>query len=264
MALTQEQQAIFDAVIASLRTNSKTIEQLTPQTALGSNDWFELNGGRKVSYTVLRSLISSISSDDLDSLRTLIGKNVLKSVSFDVGEGTATLTIKSAGETITCNVPVAMQYGIAPLNGEGKIDNKYLPESARDVIVFDHIAEDVEIMMSSSGHYATDPGCSLVYNRTTESFVISVMEYGNTSYYANWSGADKCGQLGDAQGWYPYADRLYICRDDSGLYMKDISDNGLKKLSGSGSGISSTEIATSGEISAVADAVFGEDTEDNQ
>lgn len=50
MALTQEQQVIFDAVLSSLRTNSKTIEQLTPQTSLGSNDWFELNGGRKVSY----------------------------------------------------------------------------------------------------------------------------------------------------------------------------------------------------------------------
>lgn len=262
MALTQEQQIIFDAVISSLKTNSRTIEQLTPQTALGSNDWFELNGGRKVSYTVLSELITMMFSTDQETLKTLIGKNVLKSVFFDLSDDTATLTIKSAGTSITCNVPVSRPFGIATLDGNGKILQSQLPE--RDVIVFDHISEDVEIMMSSSGHYATDPGCSLVYNRTTESFVISVMEYGNTSYYANWSGADKCGQQGDALGWHPYADRLYICRDDSGLYMKDISDNGLKKLPGSGGGISSTEIATSGEISAVADAVFGEDTEDNQ
>lgn len=84
MALTQEQQIIFDAVIASLRTNSKTIEDLTPQTSLGSNDWFELNGGRKVSYTVLSNLIKSLSSSDQDSWETRINKNVLKSVSFDV------------------------------------------------------------------------------------------------------------------------------------------------------------------------------------
>ena len=127
MALTQEQQVIFDAVIASLRTNSKTIEQLTPQTSLGSNDWFELNGGRKVSYTVLRDLIASMSSSDQDSLRTLIGKNVLKSVSFDVGESTATLTIKSAGTTISCNVPVATsaKAGIISALDKVKIQTAY-------------------------------------------------------------------------------------------------------------------------------------------
>lgn len=47
MALTQDQQAIFDAVISALRTNSKTIEQMTPQTTLGANDWFEVSGGKK-------------------------------------------------------------------------------------------------------------------------------------------------------------------------------------------------------------------------
>lgn len=127
MALTQEQQVIFDAVLSSLRTNSKTIEQLTPQTSLGSNDWFELNGGRKVSYTVLRDLIASMSSYDQDSLRTLIGKNVLKSVSFDVGESTATLTIKSAGTTISCNVPVATsaKAGIITALDKVKIQTAY-------------------------------------------------------------------------------------------------------------------------------------------
>lgn len=127
MALTQEQQVIFDAVLSSLRTNSKTIEQLTPQTSLGSNDWFELNGGRKVSYTVLRDLIASMSSSDQDSLRTLIGKNVLKSVSFDVGENTATLTIKSAGTTISCNVPVATsaKAGIITALDKVKIQTAY-------------------------------------------------------------------------------------------------------------------------------------------
>ena len=127
MALTQEQQVIFDAVLSSLRTNSKTIEQLTPQTSLGSNDWFELNGGRKVSYTVLRDLIASMSSSDQDSLRTLIGKNVLKSVSFDVGESTATLTIKSAGTTISCNVPVATsaKAGIITALDKVKIQTAY-------------------------------------------------------------------------------------------------------------------------------------------
>ena len=107
MALTQEQQVIFDAVIASLRTNSKTIEQLTPQTSLSSNDWFELNGGRKVSYTVLRELISALTNNEIDLLRIDINKNILESVSLEVSENTATLKIMSVGTTIKCNVPVA-------------------------------------------------------------------------------------------------------------------------------------------------------------
>lgn len=127
MALTQEQQVIFDAVIASLRTNSKTIEQLTPQTSLGSDDWFELNGGRKVSYTVLKDLVTKMFTIEHDSLRTLIGKNVLKSVSFDVGESSAALTIVSAGTTISCNVPVATsaKAGIISSVDKSKIQTAY-------------------------------------------------------------------------------------------------------------------------------------------
>lgn len=74
MALTQEQQEVFDAVIASLRTNSRTIEQMTPQTSLGSADWFELNGGRKVSYDVLKTLIASLTSSEIDSLKIALKK----------------------------------------------------------------------------------------------------------------------------------------------------------------------------------------------
>lgn len=127
MALTQEQQVIFDAVIASLRTNSKTIEDLTPQTSLGSNDWFELNGGRKVSYAVLSALIKSLSSTDHDSYETRINKNVLKAVSFDVSESAATLTVESNGKTVSCSVPVATATasGIITALDKVKIQSAY-------------------------------------------------------------------------------------------------------------------------------------------
>lgn len=107
MALTDEQQVIFEAILSSLHTNSKTIAQLTPQTTLGENDWFELNGGRKVAYTVLKDIITALYDTQFQSMQTLITKNVLKSVSFEVDGATATLTIKSGGTTITCAVPVA-------------------------------------------------------------------------------------------------------------------------------------------------------------
>ena len=139
MALTQEQQEVFDAVIASLRTNSKTIEQMTPQTSLGSADWFELNGGRKVSYDVLSNLINSLSSSDRDSFETLINKNVLKSVSFDVSESFATLAIQSNGKTITCSVPVATSLKAGMLAASDK--RELSATSASIVDIYKKISE---------------------------------------------------------------------------------------------------------------------------
>ena len=134
MALTQEQQVIFDAILSSLQTNSKTISQLTPQSSLGDNDWFELNGGRKVSYSVLRDLIASMSSTDMDSLRTLINKNVLKSASLDVSESAATLTIKSVGTTISCDVPVATTDKAGIITAADKLKLKSAYETAETAL----------------------------------------------------------------------------------------------------------------------------------
>lgn len=108
MALTSdEMQSIVSQVLSSIRTNSKTIAQLTTVTGLGANDYFEVSGGKKVAYTVLRDLIASLSSTDQDSLRVLIQKAELKSVNITVTESAATLTIASNGKTISANIPVA-------------------------------------------------------------------------------------------------------------------------------------------------------------
>jgi hypothetical protein len=104
---TDELQSIVTQVISAIRTNSKTIDQLSAVESLGDGDYFEVNGGRKVAYATLRDLIASLSTTEQDSIKTLINKNVLKSVSFTVGESTATLSISSAGKTIECEVPIA-------------------------------------------------------------------------------------------------------------------------------------------------------------
>lgn len=118
MALTQDQQAIFDAVISALRTNSKTIEQMTPQTTLDANDWFEVSGGKKVSYTVLASLIKALLSEDTSAMQTAISNNELQSVSMTADNNSATLTVKSKGKTVTCSVPVARMGGAGFITGE--------------------------------------------------------------------------------------------------------------------------------------------------
>ena len=108
MAITpDEQQSIVSAVLSSIRTNSRTIDQLTPVTSLSDSDSFEIAGGKRVTYKVLRDLIASLSSSEQDSLRTLINKCELKSATITVAESTATLSISSVGKTITASIPVA-------------------------------------------------------------------------------------------------------------------------------------------------------------
>lgn len=108
MAITQdEQQNIINAVLSSIRTNSRTIEQLTPVTSLSDNDSFEIDGSKRVTYAVLRDLIVSLLSAEQDMLKILIGKKELKTVSITTSEDSATLSISSVGKTIATDVPVA-------------------------------------------------------------------------------------------------------------------------------------------------------------
>ena len=53
----QEKQEIINAVLAALRTNSKTIAQLTPVTELSDDDSFEVSGGRRISYAAFLSAV---------------------------------------------------------------------------------------------------------------------------------------------------------------------------------------------------------------
>lgn len=128
MALTQsELTSIVNQVLSAIRTNSKTIDQLTPVQTLGASDYFEVSDGKRVAYTVLRDLIASLSTTEQDSLRTLINKNVLKSVEFAATESAATLTIKTVGVTISASIPVATssRAGIMTAADKVKLQSAY-------------------------------------------------------------------------------------------------------------------------------------------
>ena len=118
MPLTQDQQTIFDAVITALRTNSKTIDQLTPQASLADSDYFELNGGRKVSYATLKSMFAALSDADIVNLNQAITNAKLKGVSIALTATGATLTVQSEGKSVSCAIPVAVYNSAA--DGEKK------------------------------------------------------------------------------------------------------------------------------------------------
>lgn len=128
MAITQDElQSIINAVLSAIRTNSMTIDQLTPVTSLSESDAFEIGGGKKVTYKVLRDLIMSLSSNDQDSLSVSISKCELKSASISTTESTATLSISSVGKTITSSIPIATvsKAGLMSAADKLKLESAY-------------------------------------------------------------------------------------------------------------------------------------------
>lgn len=75
MAISQnELQSIINAVLSTIRTNSRTIGQLTPVTTLSDKDSFEIDGGKRVAFEVLKESLKAIITDDLDTLKASLGK----------------------------------------------------------------------------------------------------------------------------------------------------------------------------------------------
>lgn len=74
MAITQdEMQSIVNAVLSALHTNSRTIDQLTPVITLSDNDSFEINGGKRVKYALLREMV-------VESARKLLSRELVDTI----------------------------------------------------------------------------------------------------------------------------------------------------------------------------------------
>ena len=55
----EEKQEIINAVLSAIRTNSKTISQLTAVSQMSDDDYIELSGGRKVSFAVFTATLAT-------------------------------------------------------------------------------------------------------------------------------------------------------------------------------------------------------------
>ena len=282
MAITQDElQSIVSAVLSAIRTNSRTIDQLTPVTSLSDGDSFEINGGKRVTYKVLRDLIASLSSTEQDSLRTLINKCELKSVSISVAESTATLTISSIGKTISTSIPVAttsssglmtaadkvklqsaydtaqtakdtansaksqaesaqsgvntinnkigVAGGIAPIDKNGKIPSRYIPDAMDNVKEFSGNAANISFAMASAAKSSTDEGCIVYYDTATKRFLLQVSTKNDSgiitarTFYGNWLDANLFGE-GTAQGRKPVAGKIYVHTSSNKSYYWNGSD----------------------------------------
>ena len=124
----QEKQSIIDAVLSSIRTNSRSIGQLTAVSTLSEGDFFEVAGGKKVSFSVLRDLVSAFANLDAESIKTDVAKMLVQNVAFDVTESAATLTIKQQGyaaKTVSLPVATDKHSGIITAADKVKLESAY-------------------------------------------------------------------------------------------------------------------------------------------
>ena len=99
-----ELRQIVNEVISALQTNSKTIDQLTAIETLGENDFFEVNGGRKVSYVLLSKIIVALSKDNI--LQSILDRD-LKTFSTEVSGDNLTLYISTTTKKVSTIIPLA-------------------------------------------------------------------------------------------------------------------------------------------------------------
>lgn len=236
MAITQDEiQSIVNTVLSSIRTNSQTIDQLTPVTSLGNADYFEINGGKRVSYMVLKDLIvSAFTSNEHESLKELINNNLLSSVSVTTTDTTATLSISSVGKTIRTTVPIAStsKAGLMTASDKQKLESVYNNSGNSTIppgmVVFNDWADETAAPISYVG---TFPGRNIYLNEQAGCFFVKL---GSGETFNNWDGADDYGELcydettGELIGRKPVPGRLFYCIADGEIYRANHISNGVR------------------------------------
>lgn len=121
--MTDEQiiQTAVEEVLAALKTSGKTISQLTEVSELSENDYFEISGGRKVSYAVLLTAVTATIEAVRDNLVGLIAGSVLTTLSASADAGSVTVTAKENGhDALSVQLPAATQQAAGVLTAADK------------------------------------------------------------------------------------------------------------------------------------------------
>lgn len=108
--MTDEQiiQEAVTRVLATLKTNGRTVNQLTAVTTFGSSDYIELNGGRRIAVSTLVDAVEAAVDDTLDGLETDIGGMAVQTFTQNPASAVITITLKQQGHAAkTVDLPLA-------------------------------------------------------------------------------------------------------------------------------------------------------------
>ena len=187
MAITSDElQSIVSAVLSSIRTNSRTIDQLTPVTALADTDNLEVHGGKRVVFSILRNLI--LSKSGVDELKTELKPKLAKL--DDVVEI----------HSVRSDIGVILAQPSGPLTVyHGSTDEGY-------GVVYDSTRKRFYLV-----------GTSTLSNPSTD--VSAIQAYGDWSDEAIFGDSPESGS-----GRVPVRGKIYVCATDGGLYYWNGTD----------------------------------------
>lgn len=187
MAITSDElQSIVSAVLSSIRTNSRTIDQLTPVTALADTDNLEVHGGKRVVFSILRNLI--LSKSGVDELKT-----ELKPKLAELDDVVEIHSVRS-------DIGVILAQPSGPLTVyHGSTDEGY-------GVVYDSTRKRFYLV-----------GTSTLPNPNTDVSVIQA--------YGDWSDEAVFGDSPESgSGRIPVRGKIYVCATDGGLYYWNGTD----------------------------------------
>lgn len=187
MAITSDElQSIVSAVLSSIRTNSRTIDQLTPVTALADTDNLEVHGGKRVVFSILRNLI--LSKSGVDELKT-----ELKPKLAELDDVVEIHSVRS-------DIGVILAQPSGPLTVyHGSTDEGY-------GVVYDSTRKRFYLV-----------GTSALSNPNTD--VSAIQAYGDWSDEAIFGDSPESGS-----GRVPVRGKIYVCATDGGLYYWNGTD----------------------------------------
>lgn len=123
-----DEEIIQEAVrrtIETLKTNGKTVGQLTPVNSYSSSDYVELNGGRRVSLTAIQEAVAAAIEGDLENLSADIAGMAIQVFTCSRTATYAIVQIKQAGHTImtaTINIATQAYAGLMSAADKEKLD----------------------------------------------------------------------------------------------------------------------------------------------
>ena len=144
MAISQEDlNTIVNAVLSRLGTNAMSIGDLNPVIGITQNDYFELQGGKKVAYSVIYDNLTGVLKTSVDSLKSSINNAEIKSVQLSYSQGFLTLTLNNnahklvsninAATTTTAGVMTSTQYQTLDRLGESAITSANVTQTSDKV-----------------------------------------------------------------------------------------------------------------------------------
>lgn len=213
MALTQDEQKIFDAVISALATNAKSISQLVQKSDIGATDYIEISGGKKMLLSDLRDICQQLTASDRAEL-----DNATTNITSLLGQ-------------------VGAADGIATLNRLGELSHGQFPAGKDNVLTFADFSDVSELESGSPSGLGVQSARVLFSSALGKFYQEVTLTDGSVKNYGEWSDAARYGTYEPMLGMTftePQTGKIYVCKKDGAVWVKDGAQNALRELGTAG------------------------------